>query len=111
VPEPIEDWVDAALVADVLWMRSARAIVFVSPSRDQVRAMIEAAAPLVAAAERERLSAAIPPERFRLIADWFDTDDEFKAAMFPETWTERGHETQDDLRKFASLLDGKESQP
>jgi len=53
--EPIEAWIDEALVADVLWMRSARAIVFVSPSRDQVRSMLEAAAPLIAAAERERI--------------------------------------------------------
>jgi hypothetical protein len=53
--EPVEDWIDAALVADVIWMRQARAIVFVSPSRDQVRAMVEAVAPLVAAAERKRI--------------------------------------------------------
>jgi hypothetical protein len=54
--DPIPDaWIDAALVADVLWMRQARAIVFVSPSRDQVRMMLEAAAPLIAAAERERI--------------------------------------------------------
>lgn len=60
----------------------------------------------VAAAERERLAAVIPPDQFRMLADWFDTDDEFKITMFPETWTERGSDTQDDLRKFADLLEG-----
>lgn len=50
-----EEWIDAALAADLEWMRSARAVVFVSPARDQVRAMLEAAAPLIAAAERERI--------------------------------------------------------
>jgi hypothetical protein len=55
--EPIEAWIDEALVADVMWMRSARAIVFVSPSRDQVRAMIEAVAPLIAAASEAKLAA------------------------------------------------------
>jgi len=53
--EPIEDWIDEALVADVMWMRASHPIVFVSPSRSQVRAMIEAVAPLVAAAERKRI--------------------------------------------------------
>jgi len=55
MPEPIpEDWIDAALAADAAWMRSARAVVYISPARDQVRAMLEAVAPLIAAAERER---------------------------------------------------------
>ena len=56
MPEPIPAaWIDAALAADVEWMRKARAVVFVSPSRDQVEAMLGAAAPLIAAAERERI--------------------------------------------------------
>jgi hypothetical protein len=56
------------------------------------------------AAERERLSAVIPPGQFRKLADWFDADDEFKVAMFPETWPERKDEVQQDLRRFADLL-------
>jgi hypothetical protein len=59
----------------------------------------------VAAAERERLAAVIQPDQFRMLADWFDTDDEFKITMFPGTWQKRGTETQDDLRKFAALLE------
>jgi hypothetical protein len=49
----------------------------------------------------------IPPERFRDMAAWFDTDDEFKTAMSPGTWPpdSRGSKTQDDLRAFADLLD------
>ena len=36
--EPIPDeWIDAALAADAEWMRASRSVVFVSPSRDQVR--------------------------------------------------------------------------
>ena len=58
MPEPIPAaWIDAALAADVEWMRKARAVVFVSPARDQVEAMLGAAAPLIAAAERERIAA------------------------------------------------------
>ena len=43
-----------------------------------------------------------------MLADWFDTDDEFRVAMFPEKWPSRDHEVQDDLRKFADLLSGEE---
>ncbi len=60
-----------------------------------------------AAAERERMAALIPPERLRQLADWFDTDDEFKTTMFPTTWRDRGDEVQKDLRRWADLLDGK----
>jgi len=50
MPEPIpEAWVDAALTADLEWMRKSRSVVFTSPSRDQVRMLLEAAAPLIAA--------------------------------------------------------------
>lgn len=112
------DWIVAALAADAEWVRTSRRVLFTSPARDQVRVMLEAAAPLIAAAERERaeaaearlaaLAAAIPPERFRKMADWFDTDDEFKMTMFPGTWPpgSRLPEVQGDLRKFASLLEG-----
>ena len=62
-----------------------------------------------AAAERERLVAVMGPEQFRKLADWFDTDVEFKEAMFPETWSpgSRKDEVQQDLRRFADLLEGK----
>ena len=72
----------------------------------QRRAVVEHAAPYIAAAERAKLAAVITPDRFRLLADWFDTDDEFKVATFPGTWPHRDHEVQDDLRKFADLLSG-----
>ena len=60
------------------------------------------------AAERERLAAVISPDQFRKLADWFDTDDEFKTTMFPETWPpgSRAPEVQSDLRRFADLLEG-----
>ena len=53
------------------------------------------------------LCAAMPPSRFRDLADWFDTDDEFKSEMFPEQWPpgSRSSEQQDDLRRFADLLE------
>ncbi|HEY6493284.1 MAG TPA: hypothetical protein VIZ43_08430 [Trebonia sp.] len=62
----------------------------------------------VAAAERERLAAVISPALFRRLADWFDADDEFKEAMFPQTWSpgSRPDEVQKDLRTFADLLAG-----
>jgi len=70
----------------------------------------EHVAQAAAAGERERLAKVIPAERFRKLADWFDTDDEFKMTMFPETWPagSRPSEVQQDLRKFADLLDGLE---
>jgi hypothetical protein len=79
------------------------------------RAALEALGPFIGgaievsvAAERERLSAVMSPEQFRKLADWFDTDDEFKEAMFPETWSpgDRKDDVQQDLRKFADLLGG-----
>ena len=48
------DWIVAALAADAEWVRTSRRVLFTSPARDQVRVMLEAAAPLIAAAERER---------------------------------------------------------
>jgi hypothetical protein len=47
----------------------------------------------------------VPPERLRLLADWLDTDDEFKTTMFPEMWPARAHEVQDDLRRWADLIE------
>ena len=70
----------------------------------QRRAVVEHAAPYILEAGRAKLAAVITPERFRLLADWFDTDDEFKVATFPGTWPSRDHDVQDDLRKFADLL-------
>lgn len=58
-----------------------------------------------ALAEVERLRAIIPPERLRQLADWFDADDEFKTTMFPGTWPHRASEVQDDLRRWADLLE------
>lgn len=78
-----------------------------------LRYMLEAAMPHIAeaaaAAERGRLAAVISPAQFRKLADWFDTDDEFKEAMFPETRSpgSRKDEVQQDLRRFALLLDSK----
>jgi hypothetical protein len=75
----------------------------------QRRAVIEHAAPYILAAGRAKLAVIIPPDRFRSLADWFDADDEFKVAMLPGNFTgNRGHELQDDLRKFAALLSGEE---
>jgi hypothetical protein len=66
-----------------------------------------------AAAERECLSAAIPPEQFRKMADWFDVDDMFKTTMFPGEWPpgSRGDAVQRNLRRFADLLESGASAP
>lgn len=45
--------IDAALSAYIDYQRKARHAVWTSPARDQVRRMLEAAAPFLAAAERE----------------------------------------------------------
>lgn len=65
------------------------------------------------AAERLRLAAVITPERFRELAGWFDDDDALKMTLAadplmvtPPTWRERGTELQQDLRRFADLLEG-----
>lgn len=71
-----------------------------------IRTVIRAVTPLIAGTERERIAAAITPRQLRKLADWFDDDDEFKTTMFPETWPERAHEVQDDLRAWATLLEG-----
>jgi hypothetical protein len=48
MPEPVsEAAVTLAVDADRDWMRTTRPVVFVSPARDQVRVMLEAAAPLI----------------------------------------------------------------
>jgi hypothetical protein len=69
----------------------------------------------VAALRRRRAGPRARPDALRVgawggnalrkLADWFD-DDEFKTTMFPETWPERAHEVQDDLRAWATLLEG-----
>jgi hypothetical protein len=47
-PSPVpEEVIDAALAADIEWMRISRSVVFRSCSRDQVRMMLEAAEPLM----------------------------------------------------------------
>lgn len=76
-------------------------------SRNDILAAIDAVRPGITAgaqeAERQRLAAVIPPERFRLLADWFDIDDRLKAEKFPGL--DRGDDVQADLRRFADLLD------
>ncbi len=53
MPEVPEKAVDAALAAYIAYQREARQAVWTSPSREQVRRMLEAAAPFITAAERE----------------------------------------------------------
>lgn len=73
----------------------------IAAAPDQViRAKIAEIEKAVRADERARLAAVIPPERFRDLADWFDLDDARKG-------TTGEHEVQDDLRKFAGLLEGR----
>ena len=48
------------------------------------------------------MTAVIPPAYFRMLAAWFDTDDELKEAS-PGA---RQDDVQRDLRRFADLLDG-----
>lgn len=74
--------------------------------REVDRRIGAAVAAQATAAERERLAAVMPPDRFRLLADWFDADDEFKAAQFPTLDRDQTPEVQGDLRRFADLLDG-----
>jgi hypothetical protein len=62
-----EQAVDAALAAGDDWVRRSRPVVFTSPSRDQVRAMLEGARPAMAAtlqAEVETAFDVIAAERF-----------------------------------------------
>lgn len=81
-------------------------VTHVSFYEERARLALEAAAPLIAAAERERIAAVITPARLRLIADWFDADDEFKSTMFPRTWPSRADDVQRDLRAWADILGG-----
>ena len=117
IPETV---VLAALRYDCL--NRPRSRNWTAPAPDQVRRLLagglaaldtstEEEATWRARAERAEatlaaLAAVIPPVQFRSMADWFDADDEFKTTQFPETWPpgSRGHEAQDDLRKFAGLL-------
>jgi hypothetical protein len=54
MPDVSEEAVDAAQAAGDEWIRRSRSIVFTSPARDQVRAMLEAAAPLLIAEKETR---------------------------------------------------------
>jgi hypothetical protein len=82
-----------------------------SDGSDDLPALYDMAMASGARDERQRLAAVISPEQFRKVAEWFDVDDEFKEAMFPETWSpaSRKDDVQQDLRKFADLLDGEPS--
>jgi hypothetical protein len=53
MPDVPERAVDAALAAHIDYQRKARQAVWASPSREQVRRMIEAAAAFIAAAGQE----------------------------------------------------------
>jgi len=73
---------------------------------------LRAACMKAAQKERKRLSEVISPAQFRTLAAWFDDDDAYKMMMyskepdkFPETWKSRGNEVQQDLRRFADLLE------
>ena len=56
MPDVPEDAVDAAMAGGDEWVRRSRSVVFTSPARDQVRAMLEAAAPLIAAASEAKFA-------------------------------------------------------
>ena len=70
----------------------------------EVEGQIAVRETIIRAAERERIRQQIDPDRLDKLADWFDSDDEFKVAMFPGTWPERGREVQADLRRWASVI-------
>ena len=70
----------------------------------EVEGQIAVRETIIRAAERERIRKQIDPDRLDKLADWFDSDDEFKVAMFPGTWPERGREVQADLRRWASVI-------
>ncbi len=56
-PQPVSgEAVQAFLAADVEWARQAHPAVWQSLDYDRARALLEAAAPLIAAAERERIT-------------------------------------------------------
>ncbi len=67
------------------------------PTDDPQREVDARIGEAVAAAERERLAAVIPPERFRDLAAWFDTYVAQRGGG--------GSEVQRDLRRFADLLE------
>lgn len=51
-----DETVQAALAAAIAWQGNARQPLWAAPATGQVRAMLEAAAPLIAAAEGERIA-------------------------------------------------------
>ena len=66
--------------------------------------VLRVATPAIAAAARKRIREQIDPDMLDKLAEWFDSDNEFKVAMFPGKWPERGHEVQDDLRRWAKVI-------
>ena len=101
-PDPAPPWTSDDITDPDVW-RACLSGPNVREAADDprvVRRMIEAAmtevgpriAGRAARAERERLAAVIPPERFRKLAHWFDIGDaDLNAATF---------------RRFADLLEG-----
>ncbi len=83
---------------------AAQAVPFVN--RDALRRALETAAPhMTPPAITVPAELVVLARLLRDLASWFDADDHFKTTMFPETWPQRGHELQDDLRAWADLLD------
>lgn len=80
------------------------------------RAALEAATPVLERDIRERITRAIDPARIDQLADWFDDDDTLKMHLyqlrpdaFPTAWKQRGRQLQGDLRQWAKLLRGTET--
>jgi hypothetical protein len=97
-----EECIDAALAADAEWMRTSRRVMFTSPARDQVRVMLEAAGPLIAAAERERAEAA----EARL-AEVRAAAEEWAALAPADDWGDLGREeTADCGRAILAVIGG-----
>ena len=59
--------------------------------------ILDAAAPVLAEAERQRIRSQVDPAKLDLLADWFDVDDARKGGG-------RDVEVQADLRRWAKLL-------
>lgn len=75
--------------------------------RSVSRIALDAAAPLIADAERARIAQVIDPAKLELLADWFDADDALKGA--DPSWPSpprTNDEVQRDLRRWAALLRG-----
>lgn len=59
MPDIPEQAVDAALAAHIAFQRQARQALWTSPSREQVRAMLEAARPFTDAEVREEIASVV----------------------------------------------------